>query len=67
MQMNIMQINSIIYLNCLRLCVHNIFYSGLCFLSEAFQRARRKMQEARETLPRDLISSTSLLKTESSA
>lgn len=28
---------------------------------EAFQRARKRMQEARETLPRDLISSTSQL------
>nr|XP_046266299.1 Meckel syndrome type 1 protein isoform X3 [Scatophagus argus] len=34
---------------------------------EAFQRARRKMQEARETLPRDLISTTSQLQIESSA
>lgn len=46
--------------------IYMVYYC-LCFLSEAFQRARRKMQEARETLPRDLINSASLLKTESSA
>lgn len=35
-------------------------------LSEAFQRARKKMQDARESLPRDLIGSTSQLQSESS-
>ncbi|XP_030648832.1 tectonic-like complex member MKS1 isoform X2 [Chanos chanos] len=34
---------------------------------EAFQRARRRMQEARESLPRDLISTTIPPNTESSA
>ncbi|KAL0994504.1 hypothetical protein UPYG_G00123120 [Umbra pygmaea] len=34
---------------------------------EAFQRARRRMQEARETLPRDLINTTSQLNSESTA
>ncbi|KAM9788760.1 tectonic-like complex member MKS1 [Neosynchiropus ocellatus] len=34
---------------------------------EAFQRARRKMQEARESLPRDLIHTTTQLQSESSA
>uniref|UniRef100_A0AAQ5YPP8 MKS transition zone complex subunit 1 n=1 Tax=Amphiprion ocellaris TaxID=80972 RepID=A0AAQ5YPP8_AMPOC len=32
---------------------------AVCNILEAFQRARRKMQEARESLPRDLIMSTS--------
>lgn len=34
---------------------------------EAFQRARRKMQEARESLPRDLINATSKLQIKSTA
>ncbi|TSL34523.1 Meckel syndrome type 1 protein [Bagarius yarrelli] len=34
---------------------------------EAFQRARKRMQEARESLPRDLINTTGALNTESSA
>ncbi|KAK2816553.1 hypothetical protein Q7C36_022824 [Tachysurus vachellii] len=34
---------------------------------EAFQRARKRMQEARESLPRDLINTTGALDTESSA
>jgi len=42
-------------------------YSYAFFLSEAFQRARRKMQEARESLPRDVIDSTSQLQLESTA
>uniref|UniRef100_A0A3B4TAY8 MKS transition zone complex subunit 1 n=1 Tax=Seriola dumerili TaxID=41447 RepID=A0A3B4TAY8_SERDU len=40
---------------------------AVCTILEAFQRARRKMQEARESLPRDLINTTSQLKIESSA
>uniref|UniRef100_A0A3P8TXP5 MKS transition zone complex subunit 1 n=1 Tax=Amphiprion percula TaxID=161767 RepID=A0A3P8TXP5_AMPPE len=40
---------------------------AVCNILEAFQRARRKMQEARESLPRDLISATSQLQIESSA
>ncbi|KAM9348208.1 tectonic-like complex member MKS1 [Symphorus nematophorus] len=40
---------------------------AVCTILEAFQRARRKMQEARETLPRDLINTTSQLQIESSA
>lgn len=42
-------------------------YSDLFSVSEAFQRARKRMQEARETLPRDLMSSTSRLQIQSSA
>ncbi|KAJ7996971.1 hypothetical protein DPEC_G00224060 [Dallia pectoralis] len=34
---------------------------------EAFQRARRRMQEARESLPRDLINTTNQLNTDSTA
>ncbi|TRY54335.1 hypothetical protein DNTS_021311 [Danionella cerebrum] len=34
---------------------------------EAFQKARRRMQEARETLPRDLINTSGLLTSESTA
>ncbi|XP_028277356.1 tectonic-like complex member MKS1 isoform X1 [Parambassis ranga] len=37
---------------------------AVCTILEAFQRARRKMQEARESLPRDLISTTSQLQIE---
>uniref|UniRef100_A0A7N8Y7A3 MKS transition zone complex subunit 1 n=1 Tax=Mastacembelus armatus TaxID=205130 RepID=A0A7N8Y7A3_9TELE len=44
-------------------CLFSIFFS----MPEAFQRARRRMQEARESLPRDLISATSQLQNESSA
>ncbi|XP_059207638.1 Meckel syndrome type 1 protein isoform X2 [Centropristis striata] len=40
---------------------------AVCTILEAFQRARRKMQEARESLPRDLINTTSQLHLESSA
>ncbi|KAM3602157.1 uncharacterized protein V6R79_025205 [Siganus canaliculatus] len=40
---------------------------AVCTILEAFQRASKKMQEARETLPRDLISATSQLQIESSA
>ncbi|KAM9728502.1 tectonic-like complex member MKS1 isoform 1-T1 [Menidia menidia] len=40
---------------------------AVCTILEAFQRARRKMQEARESLPRDVMSSTSQLQLESSA
>ncbi|XP_069001905.1 tectonic-like complex member MKS1 isoform X1 [Embiotoca jacksoni] len=40
---------------------------AVCTVLEAFQRARRKMQEARESLPRDLINGTSQLQNESSA
>jgi len=36
-------------------------------ISEAFQRAHKRMQEARETLPRDLINTTAQLNSESSA
>ncbi|KAL7389822.1 hypothetical protein ABVT39_010305 [Epinephelus coioides] len=39
---------------------------AVCTILEAFQRARKKMQEARESLPRDLISATSQLQIESS-
>lgn len=42
-------------------------YSRAFYLSEAFQRAKRKMQEAQENLPKDLISSTSQLHIELSA
>lgn len=41
--------------------------SHVFYLSEAFQRARRRMQEAQENLPKDLISSTSQLQLELSA
>ncbi|KAM4545818.1 tectonic-like complex member MKS1 isoform 4-T4 [Odontesthes bonariensis] len=40
---------------------------AVCTVLEAFQRARRKMQEARESLPRDVIDSTSQLQLESTA
>ncbi|XP_076607556.1 tectonic-like complex member MKS1 isoform X3 [Chaetodon auriga] len=40
---------------------------AVCTILEAFQRARRKMQEAREALPRDLINNTSQLQIQSSA
>ncbi|KAM6907184.1 tectonic-like complex member MKS1 [Xenentodon cancila] len=40
---------------------------AVCNILEAFQRARRKMQEARESLPRDVIHSTAQLDLESSA
>lgn len=42
-------------------------HSDLFSVSEAFQRARKRMQDARETLPTDLISSTSRLQIQSSA
>lgn len=52
-------------------CVH-IFVvlrqnANVLYLSEAFQRARRKMKEAQENLPKDLISSTSQLQIELSS
>lgn len=37
------------------------------YLQEAYQRARRRMQEAQENLPKGLISSTSQLQIELSA
>ncbi|XP_070772940.1 tectonic-like complex member MKS1 isoform X2 [Enoplosus armatus] len=40
---------------------------AVCTILEAFQRARRKMQDARESLPRDLINTSSQLQMESSA
>ncbi|RVE64298.1 hypothetical protein OJAV_G00144160 [Oryzias javanicus] len=40
---------------------------AVCTILEAFQRARRKMQEARESLPRDVINTGSQLQQESSA
>lgn len=40
---------------------------AVCNVLEAFQRARIKMQEARESLPRDLIRASSKLQIESSA
>ncbi|XP_054481218.1 Meckel syndrome type 1 protein isoform X3 [Anoplopoma fimbria] len=40
---------------------------AVCTILEAFQRARKKMQEARESLPRDLVHTTSQLQAESSA
>ncbi|KAK9536774.1 hypothetical protein VZT92_006535 [Zoarces viviparus] len=40
---------------------------AVCTILEAFQRARKKMQEARESLPRDLVHATSQLQIESSA
>ncbi|KAK2828677.1 hypothetical protein Q5P01_019711 [Channa striata] len=40
---------------------------AICTILEAFQRARKKMQEARESLPRDIINATSQLQNESSA
>ncbi|XP_071783046.1 tectonic-like complex member MKS1 isoform X1 [Centroberyx gerrardi] len=40
---------------------------AVCNILEAFQRARRRMQEARESLPRDLINTTSQLQTESTS
>ncbi|XP_034746108.1 Meckel syndrome type 1 protein isoform X1 [Etheostoma cragini] len=40
---------------------------AVCTILEAFQRARRKMQEARESLPRDLVNTTSQFQAESSA
>ncbi|XP_017275347.1 Meckel syndrome type 1 protein isoform X2 [Kryptolebias marmoratus] len=39
----------------------------ICNVLEAFQRAYRKLQEARESLPQDIINSTSQLHLESSA
>ncbi|XP_019941086.2 tectonic-like complex member MKS1 isoform X2 [Paralichthys olivaceus] len=39
---------------------------AVCTILEAFHRARRKMQEARESLPRDLINATSQLQIDSS-
>ncbi|XP_041865309.1 Meckel syndrome type 1 protein isoform X2 [Melanotaenia boesemani] len=39
---------------------------AVCAILEAFQRARRKMQEARESLPGDVINSTSQLQLDSS-
>ncbi len=36
-------------------------------ISEAFQKARKRMQEVRETLPRDLINTSAQLNSESSA
>ncbi|XP_047186536.1 Meckel syndrome type 1 protein isoform X1 [Scophthalmus maximus] len=39
---------------------------AVCTILEAFHNARRKMQEARESLPRDLINATSQLQMESS-
>ncbi|CAJ1063408.1 Meckel syndrome type 1 protein [Xyrichtys novacula] len=39
---------------------------AVCTILEAFKRAQRKMQEARESLPRDLINATSQLHIESS-
>ncbi|XP_040035532.1 tectonic-like complex member MKS1 isoform X2 [Gasterosteus aculeatus] len=40
---------------------------AVCTILEAFQRARKKMQDARESLPRDLVHTTSQLQVESSA
>ncbi|KAL6098462.1 mks1 [Pungitius sinensis] len=40
---------------------------AVCTILEAFQRARKKMQEARESLPRDLVHTTPQLQVESSA
>ncbi|XP_030602327.1 tectonic-like complex member MKS1 [Archocentrus centrarchus] len=40
---------------------------AVCTILEAFQRARKKMQEARESLPQDLISTVSQLQMHSSA
>ncbi|XP_045895093.1 Meckel syndrome type 1 protein isoform X3 [Micropterus dolomieu] len=40
---------------------------SVCTILEAFQRARRKMQDARESLPKDLINTTSQHRIESSA
>ncbi|KAK7925106.1 hypothetical protein WMY93_007416 [Mugilogobius chulae] len=40
---------------------------AVCNILEAFQRARKKMQEARESLPQDLINATSKLQVESTA
>ncbi|XP_063342581.1 Meckel syndrome type 1 protein isoform X3 [Pelmatolapia mariae] len=40
---------------------------AVCTILEAFQRARKKMQEAQKSLPQDLISSASQLQIESSA
>ncbi|XP_047463136.1 Meckel syndrome type 1 protein isoform X3 [Mugil cephalus] len=39
---------------------------AVCTILEAFQRARKKMQEARESLPRDLVTTTSQLRIEAS-
>lgn len=47
--------------------MNNNKHSCVFNLSEAFQRAKRKMQAARETLPKDLINSTSQLQIEFSA
>uniref|UniRef100_A0A8C5ED00 MKS transition zone complex subunit 1 n=1 Tax=Gouania willdenowi TaxID=441366 RepID=A0A8C5ED00_GOUWI len=40
---------------------------AVCNILEAFQRARKRMQDARESLPKDLINATSQLHIESSA
>lgn len=47
--------------------INNNTHSCVFNLSEAFHRARRKMQAARETLPKHLINSTSQLQIEFSA
>uniref|UniRef100_A0A8C5ENN6 MKS transition zone complex subunit 1 n=1 Tax=Gouania willdenowi TaxID=441366 RepID=A0A8C5ENN6_GOUWI len=43
------------------------FFKFIFPLTEAFQRARKRMQDARESLPKDLINATSQLHIESSA
>lgn len=35
-----------------------VWFAVTCCVIEAFQRARRRMQEARESLPQDLISTS---------
>ncbi|XP_074467427.1 tectonic-like complex member MKS1 [Sebastes fasciatus] len=40
---------------------------AVCTILEAFQRARKKMQEARESLPQNLVNTASQLKAESTA
>uniref|UniRef100_A0AAX7W331 MKS transition zone complex subunit 1 n=1 Tax=Astatotilapia calliptera TaxID=8154 RepID=A0AAX7W331_ASTCA len=49
------------------LCMCVVFDWYFLPFAEAFQRARKKMQEARKSLPQDLISSASQLQIESSA
>uniref|UniRef100_A0A672MXQ7 Meckel syndrome type 1 protein-like n=1 Tax=Sinocyclocheilus grahami TaxID=75366 RepID=A0A672MXQ7_SINGR len=57
------QINNISYFTgCMYFLIWCVF-----MISEAFQRARMRMQEARETLPRDLINTSAQLNSESSA
>lgn len=60
---------SVFVINChvSLLCMCAVFDWYFLPFAEAFQRARKKMEEARKSLPQDLISSASQLQIESSA